>query len=95
MTSAYPVTGSFSRSAVNNQTGARTQLDYVFTGVSSGLQPESARLVLDRGPPWLSDHFGVLVSLHVHPYATRTPQPVRSRHRAHAWPTDFDGMWGP
>ncbi len=33
MTSAYPVTGSFSRSAVNNQVGAQTQLAGLITGV--------------------------------------------------------------
>ena len=32
-TSAYPVTGSFSRSAVNNQTGAQTQLAGMVTGL--------------------------------------------------------------
>lgn len=32
MTSSYPVTGSFSRSAVNNQTGAQTQLAGMITG---------------------------------------------------------------
>lgn len=31
--SCYPVTGSFSRSAVNNQTGARTQLSGIITAV--------------------------------------------------------------
>ena len=33
MTSAYPVTGSFSRSAVNNQVGAQTQLSGMITGI--------------------------------------------------------------
>jgi len=32
MTSSYPVTGSFSRSAVNNQVGAQTQLSGLITG---------------------------------------------------------------
>lgn len=32
-TSAYPVTGSFSRSAVNNQVGAQTQLSGLITGL--------------------------------------------------------------
>lgn len=32
MTSSYPVTGSFSRSAVNNQVGAKTQLAGLITG---------------------------------------------------------------
>ena len=32
-TSAYPVTGSFSRSAVNNQVGAQTQLAGLVTGL--------------------------------------------------------------
>jgi len=32
LTSSYPVTGSFSRSAVNNQTGAQTQLAGLITG---------------------------------------------------------------
>jgi len=33
LTSAYPVTGSFSRSAVNNQVGAQTQLSGLITGM--------------------------------------------------------------
>jgi sulfate transporter 4 len=33
MAGAYPVTGSFSRSAVNNDTGAQTQLSGIVTGV--------------------------------------------------------------
>jgi sulfate transporter 4 len=33
MTSSYPVTGSFSRSAVNNQVGAQTQLAGLITGL--------------------------------------------------------------
>merc|ERR1719454_519496 len=32
-TSAYPITGSFSRSAVNNQVGAQTQLSGLITGI--------------------------------------------------------------
>ena len=32
-TSAYPITGSFSRSAVNNQVGAQTQLSGLVTGI--------------------------------------------------------------
>ena len=37
LTSAYPVSGSFSRSAVNMQAGAKTGLSSVFTGIIVGI----------------------------------------------------------
>jgi len=74
--------------------GERTQLDYIFTSASSGLQPVSARLVLDCGPPWLSDHFGVLASLCVKPYVARKWQQVRKRLEGRTWTLDEDGVWG-
>ena len=48
-TSAYPVTGSFSRSAVNNQVGAQTQ----FSGLLTGLLLLATLLVLTPVFAWL------------------------------------------
>ena len=59
-----------------------TQLDYIFTSSDSGLRPTRSRLVLDEGPPWLSDHFGVLSDFTVGEF---TPRPDTEAVEGLSW----------